>query len=455
MINHRRQENDMARRVKVASRAVRRGRRLRARASEVPPAAASQPASAPELDDEIDVDRDDEPAVLTPETRRLAPQREPEPSEAPVTEVLEVAPAPRFSRPSAPLLDFGAALDVPAGLPDAEPDDAAEEVAAAPAPRISSFTRPSAPLLDFGSTADVSSDGAMPEERDDDMVVTEGAEGTDPNATTLVSSSGPGASQPPPSPVRIVEAGVIAEGVIAEGEIAEGRELEDGGDDGARDNDDEIDVTIPRPPRAPLRSIESSLAPVVDDVDAGDDETSAPALLTPEEERRRRALRRGVGVAVLGAGVVTLVLVGKAMLSAPAEAPASRPGANAAEAPRDEAPATAPAKTSAGPTSQVTTPAPAASDGTVGAAPSGDFDALGDETVKLLSKRKFEEAIPLAKKLIEMRPGSAFGYRCLGSAYQDLGRYHEAQEVYTQCATHATEGEVRECTALGGRKLKR
>jgi len=69
-----------------------------------------------------------------------------------------------------------------------------------------------------------------------------------------------------------------------------------------------------------------------------------------------------------------------------------------------------------------------------------------------LNAREFEKASALARRLIELKPASAFGYRCLGSALQDLGRDAEAREVYSECATNATKGEVYECSALGGRK---
>jgi tetratricopeptide (TPR) repeat protein len=79
-----------------------------------------------------------------------------------------------------------------------------------------------------------------------------------------------------------------------------------------------------------------------------------------------------------------------------------------------------------------------------------DFEALSKETVRLLSAREFDKAMPLARRLIDLRPDSAFGYRCLGSALQDLGKMKEAREVYSECVTNAKKGEVLECSALGG-----
>jgi hypothetical protein len=439
MINQRRQENGMARRVKVASRAVRRGRRLRARESQLPPAGSELGFTDEQLEDErLDADADegipevdDEPAVDTPDTRRLTPietllQDDQGAEKAPLR---SAAPGARFSRPSAPLLDFSAppVIDEPPAVE--EPPPVIEEVAEAPieiAPRPR-FSRPTAPVLDFSFDAP-SASSAEPEE--------------DPNATTLVSSSDAAtSSQPPPSPVNVVDA-ATDEGAVEES-----------------DEDDEREANLIAMPSiddsdfAPMRRpLESSLAPVVDDAD-----DAGPSFLTLEEERRRRALRRGVGAAVIGAGLITLVLVARATLgghepaeSAPVRAAAAQPAGE--EPAGEQAPAAEPQKPAAAPTADIAAVPAADSSTTV---PSGDYDTLSDQTVKLLSNRKFEEAIPLAQKLIELRPKDSLGYRCLGSAYQDLGRYHDAQQVYTQCATHATQGEVRECTALGGRKLKK
>lgn len=71
--------------------------------------------------------------------------------------------------------------------------------------------------------------------------------------------------------------------------------------------------------------------------------------------------------------------------------------------------------------------------------------------VMQLNRGKFEEAIPLAEKLIERQPENAFGYRCLGSAYQDLGRQAEARAVYDECVKTGRTGRVIECSQLGGR----
>ena len=43
-------------------------------------------------------------------------------------------------------------------------------------------------------------------------------------------------------------------------------------------------------------------------------------------------------------------------------------------------------------------------------------------------------------------------YLFLGSALQDMGKYKEGIEAYSECVRHATKGPVHECRAMGGKK---
>lgn len=83
------------------------------------------------------------------------------------------------------------------------------------------------------------------------------------------------------------------------------------------------------------------------------------------------------------------------------------------------------------------------------------YDDVRRETLRLLNERKLKEAEASARKLIELRPDDALGYRCLGSTLQDQGRVDEAKAVYSDCVTDATKGDVLECSQLGGVPQKR
>lgn len=419
----------MARQVRVASRALRRGRRLRARSSEVPPPATSFEASAGD-----ETEPDEEPAVPTPDTRRL--------DESGDTKREEKRARDRYSRPAAPnlaLFEEDEDEDEDAAEPSADdaqslagdpPDDAGSDDTeqgaksdAIPAPRISAYSRPPAPSLDFGASDD------------------EPESAPDPNATTLISREGPRPSRPSQSPVSVVDAAD-----------------EDVPSDGDADHELGFVPEVDEPPISAqassadgetegkfFRQSEATLAPVVDELGPLSEGPLEPTLLSPAEASRRRTLRRVVGLGVIAAGLVTLALVATSAFTSDEQPASGQRGAPAAEAATEAKPAPEPPK--AEPKAAAPTAIPTAE---IGQELPDDYDEVEKQTLALLNDRKFAEAIPYAEKLIQLKPESAFGYRCLGSALQDLGRQAEAQKVYSDCATNATKGEVLECTALGG-----
>jgi Tfp pilus assembly protein PilF len=98
----------------------------------------------------------------------------------------------------------------------------------------------------------------------------------------------------------------------------------------------------------------------------------------------------------------------------------------------------------------------AAEDDNPGTADAIDTDSMSiaeirQSTVDYLNRGKLDQAITLAERLIASEPDHAFGYRCLGSAYQDLGRMKDARDVYDECVKTARVGRVIECSQLGGR----
>jgi len=425
----------MARRVRVASRAIRRGRRLKARPSDAPPATMTSWEDGDGHPLDVAAIRADE-------------------DEAPDSDEIESGPVRRWSRPAAPALDFDES-DEPSS-PMSEESWIDED----PVVRKSKYSRPPAPMLDFSAPAAAEQPAPESAGDEDDEI--------DPNATTLVSQMGPRASRPPPSRVSVVEAddepssdetarwaaepGFVPEAEeppistpLAEPELAV---------------ESEDVVQIPSSLGGGFfRQHDASLVPVVDDLpEERQEEDLAEGLLTHKEEQRRRRLRRGVGAGVVAIGVLTLGLVAKATMSEQ-PAHAERHQATAAAVIASDVPATVEAKAL-----QLNEPVideesdseTIDEDDSVAAeVPSGDYHQVTDATLKHLNEGEFEKSIPWSMKLIEMRPQRAFGYRCLGSALQDLGRYSEAQQVYSQCVTGATKGEVGECGALGGARLKR
>lgn len=435
----------MARRVRVASRAIRRGRKLRTRISDLPPPPAPNAAAEDDEDEAGHYARPPAPSFLSEQVDDLARANldsarsdshsgpsthvEPEPPNAPADDdEPAIERRSKFSRPPAPRVDFSAG-SVSAGPAVAEPsshdglsdDEISERVLNAP--------------VDLGDSAD-------------------------PNATTLMSAQAAGRPSSAPSRVVVEEAPDADDGA---------REAGDGDMPGFVPEDDEPPASFPpdlldREDAAPVsssldkpffREHDSTMAPVVDDLE----DERVIEMLTAEQAARRRSLRRGVGIGVAFAGLLLIGFVAKATIVGgdPAEASASdtaEDAPQAALAPADDAPPP-PTDTDEAPTDEAAADPDGEAEAPPIEPPSGDYEEVTKTTLDLLNERKFEEALAHAQKLIDLEPKNAFGYRCLGAALQDLGRMTEARKAYSQCVTYATAGEVAECTALGGARLDR
>ncbi|MBI4957553.1 MAG: hypothetical protein HY908_36440 [Myxococcales bacterium] len=77
---------------------------------------------------------------------------------------------------------------------------------------------------------------------------------------------------------------------------------------------------------------------------------------------------------------------------------------------------------------------------------------LRARTKAALIAGRLDEAVASATELVAATPDDAFGYLCLGAAYQDLRRMGDALATYGACVEHAKSGPVDECLALGGRR---
>ena len=164
-----------------------------------------------------------------------------------------------------------------------------------------------------------------------------------------------------------------------------------------------------------------------------------PAPLTKEELERRNAMRRYVTIGLGAAALIALALIIKSALSEDTK-PAPTWANTAAMVPEPSATTKKPAAPEPEPIDTLTQNLEAMT-----------VDDLTTATVDLLNDRDFETAEKAARLLVKKTPNSAFGYRCLGASLQDQGRLSEAKEVYSQCVQNATEGHVDECGALGGR----
>lgn len=481
----------MSKRVMVASRAVRRGRRLKARSTMPPPPQTATPEGSVEA-------IEDEPSHQTAVDAPSAPESgegllgERRPSDAPTAEALDESPeAPDELEGAAP----PSARDGEPAAQHADEDDEDDEVDEddEALDRISGYSRPPAPAFDFGASADdedEDDDELDDEDADDDVedgvasptdvamdfdddeeepaaltpitrrVGSDEEEGDeDPNATTLISvpSPRPGSTPPPPSRITIEEAAPSSERLEASDDEAED-------DDAGFVPEREEPPLSERPaaaleepsPSSPIADVkvgyrdeDASLAPVVDDL-ALEDEAEL-ALFDAAAEKRRHAFRRGVGVvlAAVVLGTVALITVSAFRGGDEDAQAAAAPPAVPAEATPPPAVDRAPGDGEAA----LAAEAPAAEPPDAAeAAAEGDYEALSTQTLELLNDREFERARELAEKLVALQPDNAFGYRCLGSALQDMGKIQEARDVYSQCVTKATKGEVTECRALGGAK---
>ena len=437
----------MSKRVMVASRAIRRGRRLRARSTMPPPPQAGEAIA-------------DEASQQT----AIEPPPAPESGEGLLGE----------RRPSdAPADDGEPALGEEAEVVEEQVQEQDDEEDG-PLDRTSGYSRPPAPAFDFGGSGDDEdeetagrTDVAMAFDEDDEeppvltpitrKVIPE--EGEDPNATTLISvpSPRPASTPPPPSQITIEEAAPSSErlGTSAQVETDEAGFVPEGEEPPISEPSRDVDaLTEQASPSSPLADVrvgyrdeDASLAPVVDDL-ALEDEAEL-ALFEAAADKRRHSLRRVVGAVLAAVVVGTVALIVASALrggeepSAQAAPPAAIPPAPVAEQAPSDGESAVPASAEEAPVEAAADAAPAVE---------GDYDTLSTQTLELLNDREFDRARELAERLVALEPDNAFGYRCLGSALQDMGKIREAREVYSQCVSKATKGEVSECRALGGAK---
>jgi len=282
-----------------------------------------------------------------------------------------------------------------------------------PVPR-GRYTRPSAPSFALSKRP------ACPP-----MPPSSGPTDGDPNATTLVSASWqetPESDQP----------STRRDGGWVKVEVEEAAPEEP-----VEEGDLETDF---------FASARESYPPVVEDLPIT--ERPEDIMLTAAEASRRATLQRVVGMAVGAIALVALGLGAKAVVSGPPVV-AERHQATAATIVANEAPPAAKARQARAAAAAIA--AEPATEPVAEATGEPSYDELADETVRLLNEREFELAAAKARELVAQAPTRAFGYRCLGSAMQDLGNVAGAREVFQQCVDQATEGDVYECSALVGR----
>ena len=425
----------MARRVRVASRAIRRGRRLRARQSDVPTAIASTDDD-PQSEDTGASDEGVAPGVT------------------------------RYSRPPAPTLSFdddavdsgrgtGEAEHRAQGVQRSEPEmfDEADEVALA---RRSRFSRPPAPTLRLGEMSDDEAleESAQSEPASDVAPQLDAEDEADANAMTLISArSYERPSRPPSSEVAVEHA---RDEEPSDSSLDDDDAPELAFHDGETGPDFAGEMAVPSSLNVDFfHGRDSSLSPTVEDLPDDDDPPSE--VLTPMAFKRRRGLRRGVGIGVGLVGLATLVLVARSTMTDSVQHAERHQGTAAAVTASEVSDkASDPAKGVAAAEDAETSDdvAVAGDEEIAGDEPAGDYAAVSTKTLELLNDRNFEDAVKWANQLIELKPKSAFGYRCLGAALQDLGRITEARDAYSKCVTYADSGEVEECTALGGARLR-
>jgi hypothetical protein len=483
----------MSERVRVASRALRRGRRLRSRSSQIPPA----PAAVPSDPLRGDAGAGEEPGV--PEARQ-APAAPAEPARArysrPPAPALSFEreerapswqphPRSRHSRPPAPVLG----LDTPRVPPvPPPPRDLQLELDTHPA-----IEPPASPVLEStleSRRADPLVARVVPEpphdeDRDapdpEDRAAVELP--SDPSLERTMPSSDPatpdtrklggrrdGGDGIDPTDAPAERSATTARGLGVRTTAATLDAAQQARADDASRLTTPVAIEISElPPDSVPASLrddffrdEVESYPPIEEIEPSRADVERTRPLSAEEASRRKRLRRGVGLAVGAVAALALTLAAKAVLSPTAER-AERHAATAASVMASEAPLallqTARRSGDVGETSALPVAAP--QDPDVAAAPDlalpvdsdpALLDLVTKETLRLLNERRFEEAAVWARKLIAMAPDNAFGYRCLGAALQDLGRNDEARETYSQCVTNAKRDDVYECGALGGRK---
>jgi hypothetical protein len=226
----------------------------------------------------------------------------------------------------------------------------------------------------------------------------------------------------------------------------------------------------------------------VDSVPPVEEHEEAPLqpVLSPVTLARRARLRRLVAGVVGFASVISIAVIGKAVLAAKrTPTPVQQPVATAvqqqvreveppkeavkppvAEAPKPEVAKVDEPKKAEEPAAKADDkraeePAAKADDKKAEepaakaeepAKPAADAVALKKETESLLNRGKNKEAIEKAREAIAADPTDAMPYLYLGSALQETGKWKDGIEAYCECVRNATKGPIHECRAMGGHK---
>ena len=211
-------------------------------------------------------------------------------------------------------------------------------------------------------------------------------------------------------------------------------------------------------------------------------------VLSPTAIARRARLRRLVAGVVAFAGVISIAVVGKQVSASKRIVP---PVAVAVEAKHDTPPAPAPEPAKPAEPQKAPAPEPAKADekkpeeakkdeakpeeakkddakpeeakkddakpedakkDEAKTLSAGELKAVKKEIESLLNRGKNKEGIAKAQEAIAADPSDAKTYVLLGAALQDIGKYKDAIEAFSECVRHATKGPVYQCRQFGGHK---
>lgn len=242
-----------------------------------------------------------------------------------------------------------------------------------------------------------------------------------------------------------------------------------------------------------FRREEDSLPPVMDAHSDAEEVAVVTLPLSPATIARRARLRRVVAGVVAFAGVISLAVVGKTLAASKQPVATIKPPPvmvqqEAKQDPRPPVapppvaqkpaealkPANEPAKIEVDPRAnekaEANTDAKPAEPPPAEAKPAeakpeeakpeeakrsesgADAASLKKETLNLLNRGKNKDAVEKAREAIAADPADALSYLYLGSALQDLGKWKEGVDAYSECVRTATKGPVHECHQMGGHK---
>jgi hypothetical protein len=464
--------------VRVASRALKRGRKLRASLRPAAPEESRDEQAPPEAEatEQVarDLDWDDEPkeqAAKPPQV--VGPSIQVRESTMPdYLDEADLKQLSRYSRPPAPMLDFGGKRDAsrrPSLQELAEQSVRGEDDFGEPASGEPASGEPvGAPRVGAGELA---ADGDDREAQDEGDRARADAASPHPGVqlppfdeSTLVSTTGiSNAPSSRPPPVRIADSSQASQERSVSSSPPSDEQptaLAESGS-GASGDEEGGPGSAPSTPTPAQESKPSSKLDAKPLATPRSQPVSKPASTPRSKPASSRPLssagaaRETVAqleqgwplVNKLAAAAVVALIVGGIWWTqrGPKAGAKSAPSATASVADRSRAPK---------PNASAPAVEPAPDSEPSAEVPSDDYEQVKRRTLDLLNKRKFVEAEALAKRLIELRPDDALGYRCLGSALQDQGRVPEAKAVYSDCVTRATKGDVIECAQLGGAAKK-